>query len=1112
MADDRVRLEFDVDDRELDQAATKIKRFGKTVDQQMKAASSGGGFSGLMGKISSFGFAVFGAQQALGGLASVARSIGGLLSENIQFEQFSAQFETLLGSADAAEERLAELIKFGATTPFELPGVVKASITLETLTEGALSTGAGLRMVGDLAAGTGTSMTNMATIVGRLWSAMDSGRPAGEVMARLQELGVMSGKTRNQLEDMTKAGASGTEMWAVFEEATGKLNGLMDKMSSTFGGAVSNIQDGMNELKRSFFQGAFDALKPLVFDLATSLSGDGLTGAVQQAGAAFGKFISFGLHAATKAIKIFIPIVRKVTDGIRGLVAVASGMRMIRGISDGTASSFDKLGMVIGTLVGAFQLLARWIAGIFTDSAVQASILAIVDGLLALGSAIGGQLLDDFTKLVSVFGGWIEALTSSGSGKAAGIVAGFIQMLADAIKNIPEPVIKAVTIALEIWFALMIAQAAAGAFMAVTSGVIGLGTSIVQFPINAIKKISDPLSTLFNKVSGLVRQAKSADKIVDCVGLDDCAKSVGNFNDKLTELDKKPASRVFNRKIAEDVKKTGPALATPNQLKDVTRTITTKFKTDGVAPDALGGTVKIKAELSIDAIDGLRSGIAEGISTAVTQGLAKGAASSAASALGRSSGMAFVAGLTGAITASLVAAVGGVSLVAIGPAALVLVGAIIAALSVAFVVLFPKLTGIIVGAFIGVFVGIPILLLTVMTRIAVETIEFFAKAIKVTIVNLIPDITIAFVNLFSGLVTSVSVAVKDFGVNIGIVLKAIIVGDWGRAIDAGLAALKALFVTFPLDVLSVFAAFGVDLALGFAGFLATIGLDVLGALGSIAETFTTTFSNILRVVGIDMGAIASAIGGFLLDIIKFVGSWVTDFASGFEEGFNKVMELIPGKITEVVTAFTDLLFGAIRAVADTDMGEVFKAVVGFFPKLIGVLPVLFLFVKWAFSNGWSSILAVFANAFTVASSIGVEFVRGLWDGMFSLKDWITTKAGNLAQSILDSITSVFGILSPSTEGINIGQQFIRGIAIGLSSDGELNRALSALEIGLNNSFGNMSPTVKGNRAVAGLNNTTKSEINVNFHGPVSMVGDAAEDVARDAGWMLVAGLRARGVA
>ncbi|MFR7733459.1 MAG: hypothetical protein ACLU7D_08945 [Collinsella sp.] len=48
-----------------------------------------------------------------------------------------------------------ELADFAAHTPFQqLPEIAAASRTLETLTDGALSTGQGLAMVGDVASGT----------------------------------------------------------------------------------------------------------------------------------------------------------------------------------------------------------------------------------------------------------------------------------------------------------------------------------------------------------------------------------------------------------------------------------------------------------------------------------------------------------------------------------------------------------------------------------------------------------------------------------------------------------------------------------------------------------------------------------------------------------------------------------------------------------------------------------------------------------------------------------------------------------------------------------------------------------------------------------------------
>jgi hypothetical protein len=66
-------------------------------------------------------------------------------------ETLETAFIPLLGSADAAQKRIADLSKFAAETPFELPEVAKASRTLETLTQGALATSEGLRLVGDVA-------------------------------------------------------------------------------------------------------------------------------------------------------------------------------------------------------------------------------------------------------------------------------------------------------------------------------------------------------------------------------------------------------------------------------------------------------------------------------------------------------------------------------------------------------------------------------------------------------------------------------------------------------------------------------------------------------------------------------------------------------------------------------------------------------------------------------------------------------------------------------------------------------------------------------------------------------------------------------------------------
>ncbi len=167
-----------------------------------------------------------------------------------EFEQFTVQLEVLLGGTEKAHSRISELSEFAATTPFELPQVVRASKQLEVLTKGALSTGDGLRMVGDVSAGVGVNIDELAMWFGRLYDAIQSGRPAGEALMRLQELGAMSGNARGEIERLSKANADSTIIWKQVTDEMKRFSGMMEKQSATFEGKVSNLKDEFTLLLR----------------------------------------------------------------------------------------------------------------------------------------------------------------------------------------------------------------------------------------------------------------------------------------------------------------------------------------------------------------------------------------------------------------------------------------------------------------------------------------------------------------------------------------------------------------------------------------------------------------------------------------------------------------------------------------------------------------------------------------------------------------------------------------------------------------------------------------------------------------------------------------------
>ena len=146
-----------------------------------------------------FGLAAKGAGMLLDKVLQLAQAIPAMfislgkqaVAANAQFETFGVQFETLLGSAGAAQARLEELARFGVETPFELPQIVEASRTLQTFGGTALATGENLKLVGDLAAGVNQPFQSVAFWIGRMYDALENGQPFGEAAMRLQEMGIL---------------------------------------------------------------------------------------------------------------------------------------------------------------------------------------------------------------------------------------------------------------------------------------------------------------------------------------------------------------------------------------------------------------------------------------------------------------------------------------------------------------------------------------------------------------------------------------------------------------------------------------------------------------------------------------------------------------------------------------------------------------------------------------------------------------------------------------------------------------------------------------------------------------------------------------------------------
>src|SRR3990167_10496150 len=170
-------------------------------------------------------------------------------------EVIKTSFRVMLGSAKAAGEMLADLKKFAAETPFEMPEIATAAKSLVAFGFAQDEVIPKLKQLGDIAAAMGIPLNELAQIYGkakvqgRLF-AEDINQLQGRGIPVTQELAKMLGITTAELRKMVEQGRIGfPELEKAIENMTkaGSLfGGGMKAASADLRGLISTLKDEFN--------------------------------------------------------------------------------------------------------------------------------------------------------------------------------------------------------------------------------------------------------------------------------------------------------------------------------------------------------------------------------------------------------------------------------------------------------------------------------------------------------------------------------------------------------------------------------------------------------------------------------------------------------------------------------------------------------------------------------------------------------------------------------------------------------------------------------------------------------------------------------------------------
>jgi len=334
--------------------------------------------------------------------ATLVAGVAALIKKGAEMETLRTGFISIAGGANKAAAIVKELNEFTAKTPFQLQEVSSAARQLLAVGTQRSELQKQLKMLGDIAASSGSSINDIAAIFAKVKA---KGKVELENLNQLAERGIpIFSELRNVTGDVNMEFGAGAVSVEEFNTALanmtaegGLASGAMENLSNTVEGRMTTLMDNLGlELGRAAEKsGMTAAFSGMLKEATESLQGiSGVAGSDVQAalGMAEEAMEGFGnvstqtadqvedqMHAALRSIKALM-------DEIKGSGQKSVGLAFLVGGKAGAAESakqqagqlqalmdvYEQLGMASGDLNQA--ILNNTLAQQSNNSATQATI------------------------------------------------------------------------------------------------------------------------------------------------------------------------------------------------------------------------------------------------------------------------------------------------------------------------------------------------------------------------------------------------------------------------------------------------------------------------------------------------------------------------------------------------------------------------------------------------------------------------------------------------------------------------------------------------------------------------------------------------------------------
>ena len=142
-----------------------------------------------------------------------------------------------------------------------------------------------------------------------------------------------------------------------------------------------------------------------------------------------------------------------------------------------------------------------------------------------------------------------------------------------------------------------------------------------------------------------------------------------------------------------------------------------------------------------------------------------------------------------------------------------------------------------------------------------------------------------------------------------------------------------------------------------------------------------------------------------------------------------LIQALPQIITQIVAAIPIIIEGLVSAIIG-NIDKIIMAGVQLLISLIANLPKIIVEVVKAVPQIIAALVKGFMDSAGKIVDVGANLIKGLWQGISNVGDWLWGKISGFFGGVVDRIKNFFGIHSPSTLFAELGGNMGEGIGVG----------------------------------------------------------------------------------